>query len=136
MSTPAESAPTAYLNQIPMEVIRITIPHFYQDVVVFYGGGKKDIKKYLLSIGGEFHKTMVADSLARTSMDTQGRIIIHIAETTDKYELINVVAHESLHAATFLYDRIGVKFKLGTSDEAFAYLTGYFTELICRELIK
>lgn len=119
-----------------MDIIRIQVPHFYQDVVVFYGGGKKEIKKYLLSLGGEFHKTMVADSLARTSMDSGGRIIIHIQENPDKYELINIIAHESLHAATFLYHRIGVKFKFGTSDEAFAYLTGYFTELICRELIK
>lgn len=41
-----------------------------------------------------------------------------------------VLQHEICHVVNYIMDNIGMKLKIGTSDEAYAYLTGYLTEKI------
>ena len=52
----------------------------------------------------------------------------------DKYEVIGNISHEVFHAVTVLFDRIGMRFCLESSDEAYAYAVQYLMTAICREL--
>lgn len=45
-----------------------------------------------------------------------------------------VLAHEIFHVVTFLFDHIGMKLKINSSDEAYAYAVGYLTEHIYEKL--
>jgi len=42
--------------------------------------------------------------------------------------------HEIFHAVTYILYRVGMKLKIGYSDEAYAYLVGYVTERIYSEI--
>lgn len=44
------------------------------------------------------------------------------------------LSHEIFHITTFILDRVGMKFKIGTSDEAYAYLNGYISGEIFKKL--
>lgn len=58
-------------------------------------------------------------------------IFVHIypSRNDDKYDLINTIGHESLHAACTILDYSGVILDRN-SEEAFAYLCGYITECV------
>lgn len=44
--------------------------------------------------------------------------------------------HEIFHAVTYILYRVGMKLKIGYSDEAYSYLVGYVTEKIYEEINK
>lgn len=46
------------------------------------------------------------------------------------------LAHEIFHVATFVMYKVGIKFKVLQSDEAYAYLVGYITEQIYKRTNK
>lgn len=41
-----------------------------------------------------------------------------------------IISHELFHATTFIMDRVGIKFELMTSDEAYAYLLNYLVDKV------
>ncbi len=42
--------------------------------------------------------------------------------------------HEIFHAVTYIMYKVGMKLKIGISDEAYSYLVGYVTERIYEEI--
>ncbi len=73
--------------------------------------------------------------VARAAMfNTNNASIIrlrHLPKTPEDY---GTLAHEVFHAATFIMDRIGVELKVLVSDEAYAYLIGFITRSIYKEI--
>lgn len=54
---------------------------------------------------------------------------INLLENIDKYDLINTIGHEALHAACYILEYVNIQLSR-QSEEAFAYLTGYINERI------
>ena len=55
-------------------------------------------------------------------------------KTRDKYELLGTIAHEVFHFVTFVFYKVGIEYQLNVSDEAFAYMLGYYTKMVTRKL--
>jgi len=49
-------------------------------------------------------------------------------------DMVGVVVHEAFYLTSMILDRIGMKFKLNVSDEAYAYLVEYLTVEIIKKL--
>ncbi len=90
-----------------------------------YGNDKEDFKGLM-----NLHETV----RGRLAMLPSNQSVIRLVSQPTKHEMMNVISHEVFHSATYILDRIGMKFKLGTSDEAYAYLIGYLTTEIYKKL--
>jgi hypothetical protein len=55
----------------------------------------------------------------------------HMPETCFDY---GILAHEIFHAVTHIMNKVGLKFKIFSNDEAYAYLMGYVTTEIYKKL--
>lgn len=110
------------------------------DVMVSFGEKDKELFKMLAET-----YYMTAEDIADAAYSTKkctGRAILfsgnqslirmrQIPETpTEK----GVLAHEIFHVVTFIMDKIGSKLEIGTSDEPYAYLTGYITKKIYEKI--
>lgn len=65
---------------------------------------------------------------------SDGSILIRINPIEDRYSLMSVIAHESFHAAHYIMEEAGIKFKMDISDEVAAYLIGYISKNIYKKL--
>jgi hypothetical protein len=72
----------------------------------------------------------------RAVMFTTNVSIIRLRKLPVTSADFGTLAHEVFHIVTFVMDRVGMSFNLGTSDEAYAYLTGYLTEQIYKGINK
>jgi len=63
-------------------------------------------------------------------------IYLRLTEIPSSPSMYGSLQHEIFHATTFILHRIGMKLKIGVSDEAYAYLVGYLTEKIYEEIDK
>jgi hypothetical protein len=63
------------------------------------------------------------NTLARSGIfESNALLLILKVNGKNRYELMSILAHEAFHLTTLIMDRIGMKFKIGVSDEAYAYL--------------
>lgn len=120
-------------------IIKFKIP-IYNRTVIYQHGERDELEKYL-----ERHfksKTAANDIADHVSWETLGcvvsspemdEIIIHMHRLPDDFKMYGTLAHEIFHVVNNIADRAGLKLNDG-SDEAYAYLTGYITETIYREL--
>lgn len=92
--------------------------------LIKYGDDEEEIK-YALEMQGVGRFCL---------LEKNTHCIIGIKSLPNKYKLMGVIAHEVFHCVTILLDHIGMKMILETSDEAYAYLTGYICEEIYRKL--
>ncbi len=135
--TPPKKAPT----------INFIIPLVVYPFDVMISVGQSDVQlghsmdKYGL---GEVLKDCDIELVRYTSDQNEGRAVIFptnqsllrirkLPETAHEYATL---AHEIFHIVTFILDRIGMKFVLLESDEAYAYLVGYLTEEIYKRINK
>jgi len=70
----------------------------------------------------------------RTIMLSGNQTIIRLKSKPQSAREYGFMAHEVFHAVTFIMDRVGMKLKLMTSDEAYAYLVGYVTEEVYKRI--
>jgi hypothetical protein len=77
------------------------------------------------------YPTLTGDDKKELKMVGNGRcillfeqrlIIIRLLRLPKKYDMMDVITHETFHAITFLMWRIGMKLEINVSDEAYAYL--------------
>ena len=74
------------------------------------------------------------NSNGRTKMFSTNHTVIRLSDFDDRYKFIGTLSHEIFHAVTFIYDRIGIKYELGVSDEAYSYAIGYVTRIAYEKL--
>lgn len=111
------------------------------DIMVYFGPTTKpifkELKKYMDEDQmAEAKETFTfGDSMtsARTAMHTNGSLILYMNGVPKTPYEYGVLAHEIFHAVCFIMDRIGVKYAIMESDEAFAYLIGFVTKRIYEE---
>lgn len=76
------------------------------------------------------------DGRGRTVMLNGGQTVLSIGDCPTFDIMTGVVAHELLHAVNFLFDRVGIKYDVITSEEAFTYQLGYLTESFWNNLLR
>ena len=105
------------------------------DVMVSFGQSDLEITKSLKKRGWRW------DDLLKLKGD--GKFIIfhdiNAAVIRMKYfpnypEGQATMSHEIFHAITYILDKVGMKLKIGKSDEAYSYLIGYLTKEIYKKL--
>lgn len=109
-----------------MKVKRIPYVVYPFDLIVFTGGNRKKISKYLKAIVPKNIKDEINDinfkCIGHTFMFSSGQTIIRLCRGANA----GTVAHEIFHAVDFLFRRIRIKLS-ENSDEAYTYLIGYIT---------
>jgi len=66
----------------------------------------------------------------RAVMFSNNASIIRLRKLPTTSKDYGILAHEIFHIVTFVLERVGLSLDINTSDEAYAYLTGYLTEKI------
>lgn len=74
------------------------------------------------------------DGVGRYCLFKGGESLIRLDRYPKTAQDYGSLAHEIFHAATYILDRIGMRLKIRTSDEAYAYLVGYITKEIYNKL--
>lgn len=77
---------------------------------------------------------LAGDYAARTLGFEGGGYIIHFPNLDECSECFGTIAHEVFHAVELLFDRIDIPHSRGVSSEAYAYLIGYITSEIHKNL--
>ena len=133
-----------FLKQKPMDNISpcnfiIKLVVFPYDIYVSVDESDEVLSQALISLGVKeedflFLMNMRETTSGRYDLLKSNQSVIRIKSCSDKYTMIDTIAHESLHAVTFIFDHMGLELKLDISDEAYAYAIGYVTSEICRRL--
>lgn len=112
------------------------------DVMVSAGQTDKELCKELSGKGIDVEKERELWELAsptapgRTAMFSSGQTLLRLRHFPDTSFDYGCLAHEVFHVVTFIMWKIGMKFKVMKSDEAYAYLVGYLTEQIMEVIGK
>ena len=69
-----------------------------------------------------------------TFFDDDNLLLIRLSEYPQDALGFGILQHEIFHAVTMILDHIGLKLKMKSSDEAYAYLTGYLTQKVYENL--
>ena len=72
----------------------------------------------------------------RAVLFSTGASIIRLRKLPTTSKDYGILAHEIFHIVTFVLERVGMSLDINTSDEAYAYLTGYLTEKIYTAMNK
>lgn len=104
------------------------------DIAISINQSDKKFRKDFKKIGGKWNKSMIINGEGKFCMNKKNQSVIRIKHKVDSPVYLGVLQHEIFHAVTFIMDRIGIKLKLLTSDEAYAYLIGYITQKVYEEL--
>lgn len=112
----------------------------YNRTVIYHHGERDELE---ISLERHFKSKATANDIAdHVSWENLGcvvsspemdEIIIHLHRSPNDSNMFGTLAHEIFHVVNNIADRAGLKLT-DASDEAYAYLTGYITETIYREL--
>jgi hypothetical protein len=98
--------------------------------MVSIGQSDEQLKKSLKPYGIEWSDSMKCSGMGRSVMLDTNQSLIRLYNYPENNLDMGTLQHEIFHCVTFIMDRIGMKFKLMQSDEAYAYLIGYLTKEI------
>lgn len=104
------------------------------DVMVSVGQSDDELKESLSKFNCEWDESMSYIGNGRFIINENNQSIIRLANYPETYFELGVLAHEIFHCVTHVLNRIGMKFILYKSDEAYSYLIGYLTEEIYNKL--
>lgn len=105
------------------------------DVMVSLGETDKELKKSLNKYeDAEWDEDMICYGDGRAIITENNHSIIRLKKYPVTNEDYSYLQHEIFHIVTFIMDRIGVKFKLLTSDETYAYLIQFLTKEIYNKI--
>ena len=109
------------------------------DIVVFVDSSNKEIKKTMRKHG--YDDTGISQVLSKLKNCVNARCemmmedgLVFIFLKSNVKDFYSKVCHESFHATTFILDRVGVRLRMGSSDEAYAYLLGFITAEIFKKI--
>lgn len=98
------------------------------DIMVSVDEEQEVLAKRLIDTGQdeEFVNEIIKlpkNTLARSGIfESNCLLLILKVNGKNRYDLMSIIAHEVFHLTTLIMDRIGMKFQIGVSDEAYAYL--------------
>lgn len=106
------------------------------DIMVSFGQTDEELKVSLKKYGTEWEDKMICVGKGRFYMNEMNQSLIRMNTIPETCEDYGTLQHEIFHCVTWLMDRVGLKFKLLSSDEAYSYLIGYLTTKIYIKINK
>lgn len=106
------------------------------DVVVIMNHTNKEVRKILKKSthlnDEDIELAMFKNETVRgrAALFSNNQTMIRLKNIPSNTKDYGVLQHEIYHVVNYIMNNIGMKLKIGTSDEAYAYLTGYLTEKI------
>jgi hypothetical protein len=118
------------------KVLNVIIPLVVYpfDVMFSFGETDEQLKKSLDKVGCEWSDKMEYTGMGRFCMNEKNQSLIRVYNIPKTCEDYGTLQHEIFHAVTYIMDRVGMKLKLHTNDEAYAYLIGYLTAEIYKKI--
>jgi hypothetical protein len=122
--------------------IKLLIPLFIYpfDIMVMMGYSDEEVREELNQYEFLSEKDISLAMLERETV--RGRTVLF--ETNQTFIRMpeipvtpfdyGILQHEIFHAVTYIMYKVGMKLKIGYSDEAYSYLVGYLTEKIYTEI--
>ncbi len=105
------------------------------DVMISLGESDEQLKKQLSRFHGcEWDDKMKCVGLGRFFMNETNQSLIRLWNYPKNCEEYGTLQHEIFHCVTHICDRMGLKFKLGVSDETYCYMVGYLTAKIYEKI--
>lgn len=104
------------------------------DVMVSLGQTDYELKKALKKFNCEWDDNMICAGAGRFYLNNNNQALIRIWNYPETNEDCGTLSHEIFHIVTHILNRIGMQFKLGTSDEAYSYLVGFLTKEIYNKI--
>lgn len=107
----------------------VSLNEWKQDILVSVNEGDEEFRAVLDSLGVPYEDDMsLSDgALGKTFLLDTNQIIVRVSASDEK-ELVNILTHEVFHAVSLFLDNRGVKLKVFTSCEIYAYAIGYIME--------
>lgn len=118
--------------KIPLVVYPYTLLCFFNKSDSFV---QKELKRAGGIIGIE-ECSMPDDAGGYYSVYSNNLCLIRMREIPTTCISLGILTHELLHVVLTVLDEVGMKVKIGSSDEAYTYLMGYLTEQTHRNLNK
>lgn len=123
------------MKQKPKTVNKIIPLVVYPLDVMFSAGEDNNVLfRKLTNAGVDKQEVKLADyeetGIARYCLFKSGQSLIRIKAIPRSPQDYGLLQHEIFHCVTAVMWRIGMRLKIKTSDEAYAYLVGYLTEQI------
>jgi len=111
------------------------------DVLVSINQTDDQLKKVMrtLNVAKEIIDTMPTmseTSKGSTLMLPTNQTIIRLKTLTNKHEFMAIIAHEALHATSFILNKVGIPFDQEASEEAYTYLMQRICYIIYQKTIK
>jgi hypothetical protein len=104
------------------------------DVMFSFGQTDDELKKCLGKYNVEWDENMKCIGQGRFVMTAANQSLVRLYNYPESCEEYGSLQHEIFHAVTHVLDRIGMKFVLLKSDEAYSYLVGYLTTEVYKKL--
>ena len=132
-------------NRDPMhDTLKLIIPLVIYpfDIMVMMGYSDEEVREELSRYSSisesDINLAMLEKETVRgrTALFETNQTFIRIPEIPVTPLDYGFLQHEIFHAVTYILYRVGMKLKIGYSDEAYAYLVGYVTEKIYEEINK
>lgn len=104
------------------------------DVMISFGQTDEELKKVIESKNVKWSDNMKCKGKGLFYMTKDNQSLIRLWNYPVTNEDYGTMQHEIFHCVTHVLDRVGMKFKLYTSDEAYSYLIGYITTEILKKI--
>lgn len=108
------------------------------DVMVCIGSSHEEVCKAIEKNGCKLSEKekeeLYMEGDGRTVILSSGQTIIRLDTLKNKSLFYSALSHEIFHAVEFLFDRVGIKYDIEKSGEAFAYQIGHLTRQIVEKL--
>lgn len=106
------------------------------DIMFSFGETDEQLKKSLKKYNCEWSDKMEYGGMGIFYINDKNQSLIRVYNIPKICEDYGTLQHEIFHAVTYILDRVGMKLKLRTSDEAYAYLIGYITKEVYLRINK
>ncbi len=104
------------------------------DVMVSLGETDEQLKKALSKYNVEWETFMECEGVGRFILTSKNQSIIRTKNYPKNPDDYGHLQHEIFHIVTHILGRIGMRFILLKSDEAYSYLVGYLTTEIYKKI--
>lgn len=104
------------------------------DVMISIGQTDAELKKIIEKTTTEWNDNMKCVGKGLFYMTKENQSLIRLWNYPTTNEDYGTLQHEIFHCVTHILDRVGMKFVLQKSDEAYSYLVGYLTTEIYKRL--
>lgn len=104
------------------------------EIMVSIGQSDEELKTSLGKFNCDWDDKMSCVGNGRFYMNGENQTLLRLLDYPETNFELGTLQHEIFHCVTHILDRVGMKFILSKSDEAYSYLIGYITTEVYSKL--